>query len=314
MQIQELITIKEVLLLIAGSVLGYLASYLVAKQTDKAKSLILQTTGRRIIVEAASSCPFHLTDLNGNSLENVYLINVRLWNKGSQHVLGTDISKDHPLSIILGVETQVLGEPILFRGSDQVGLKLTPKSLNVFDVSFECFNADEWCEIGIFVKDNPNVSVSASGKIFGQEHDLSLTINDGRVPIGERIITGVVVAFVMLSPLAAVYGIYWLVSDFSFITLFTAHEALPEALKNCLAIGFMVPLMALTYYGCQWLKRRANPKSYRLDEDYEPSQARNIGAMWGTALMGKNFRVSTSSLNHGEIYVPNQDSLNGEKR
>jgi hypothetical protein len=66
-------------------------------------------------------------------------------------------------------------------------------------------------------------------------------------------------------------------------------------------------MMAAIHYLTNWLKRKRNPKTYPLDQDYKPSEAQNIGAMWGTALSGKRYRVSSSIHSRGKIVVPNQD-------
>src|SRR6266446_5596592 len=190
----DLLTIKDAVLLGIGGVLGYAANMLVAKQTAKKKNLILETTGRRIIVEAADACPFYLLDKQRNQLSNVYLINVRLWNKGSEHVLRSDISKESPLRVNLLDEAQVLGEPIIFRGSSDIGLQITEKSKNTYEITFECVNPSEWAELGFFVKDNPRIRLSASGRIFGQKSDFMFHMDDGRASVGGRLTAFVAVS------------------------------------------------------------------------------------------------------------------------
>lgn len=302
----ELISLKDAVLLVVGGGVGYLVNILVAKQTEKNRGLTLETTGRRIIVESASSCPFLINDLNGNKLDNVYLINVRLWNKGKRHVERRDISTEHPLEINFEEDAEILGKPIIFRGSDKVGLNVHEKSANTYRLDFECVNPDEWSELGFFVKDNPNVKVSATGRVYGQNDDFSISIDDGKASWSERLTLGILLLFISLSPVALLCGVWWLLDGYSISILINDPDSIPENLKRLLSYGIIVPLLAVMGYSQVWLKKRGNPKSYPIDEDCRPDEAKNIGALWGTALSGKNYRVSDSSRNKGEIFVPNE--------
>jgi len=309
MEILGLVSLKDIILLLIGGAIGYLVNILVAKQTDKKRGLILQTTGRRIIVESASSCPFVVSDLDGNKLDNVYLINIRLWNKGKHHVERKDISADHPLEISIEESAEILGEPVIFRGSDKVGLNIHKTKDNTYRVDFECVNPEEWSELGFFVKEDPNVKVSASGRIYGQANDFNVSIDDSRTSLSERITLGIVLLVICLSPFALIWGVWWLFDEYSFAMLINDPDSIPENLQRLLAYGTIVPMLAFMGYSQIWLKRRGNPKTYPIDEDYRPNEAKNIGALWGTALSGKNYRVSNSSRNKGEIYVPNDKNI-----
>ncbi|MEZ9339490.1 hypothetical protein AB4176_16565 [Vibrio splendidus] len=306
MDITQMVTTKELIFLILGSLLGGLASWVVAKITEKKRGLVVETTGRRIIIESADNCPFKISDLNEKTLDNVYLINIRIWNKGKEHVLGNEISKDCPLTISLDEETNILGEPIIFRGSDQIGLKLDLISKNTYQLGFECVNPDEWSEIGIFVEEKSDAKVSATGRVFGQDHDFNVTVDDGRASITERLATAFMVLFVVCWPFASAYSIYWVYSDFSFHQVIDDFDSLPHLLRSLLTYAMVLPLLIIMYYVSILGKRRGNPKTYPIDEDFEPSQTQNIGAMWGTAISGKRYRVSNSSKNRGEISAQNQ--------
>ncbi|MDO6545763.1 hypothetical protein [Pseudoalteromonas carrageenovora] len=309
MEILGLVSLKDIILLLIGGVIGYLVNILVAMQMDKKRGLILQTTGRRIIVESASSCPFVVNDLDGNKLDNVYLINIRLWNKGKHHVERKDISADHPLKISFDKNAEILGEPVIFRGSDKIGLNIHKAEGNNYRVDFECVNPQEWSELGFFVKETPDVKVSASGRIYGQANDFNLSIDDSRTSLFERITLGLLLLFICLSPFALVWGVWWLIDEYSFAVLMKDPDSIPENLQRLLAYGIIVPMLAIMGYSQIWLKRRGNPKTYPIDEDYRPDEVKNIGALWGTALSGKNYRVSNSSRNQGEIYVPNDKNI-----
>lgn len=309
MDIFELISRKDIFILTIGGAIGYLVNMIVVKQTVKNKGLTLETTGRRIIVESATSCPFMIEDLDGNRLDNVYLINIRLWNKGKLHVKREDISINHPLEINFSEETKVLGEPIVFRGSDKIGINIHKKNVNIYGIDFECANPGEWSELGFFVKDNPNVSISATGRIHGQDSDFNISIDDGKVSFFERLIIIISLLTIILSPFALILGLGWLFYSYSIPALINDQNSIPESLKFLLLYGCTAPFLFFMNYGHNWLKKRGNPKSYPIDEDFHPNEANNIGALWGTALHGKNYRISDSSKNKGKILVLNDNSF-----
>lgn len=302
----DVITIKDAVLLGFGGLLGYVSSIIVAKQTAKKKNLILETVGRKIIVEAADRCPFDMLDKQGNKLSNVYLICVRLWNTGGEHVLGSDISKESPLLVKFSGDASVLGEPIIFRGGSDIGLQILEKGKDTYQVTFECVNSGEWAELGFFVKDNPRIRLSASGRIFGQESDFMFHMDDERAPIGERLASFFLVAFVFCSPIALIVGLVFLLKDHSISALWINPDSLPSFIPVCLLYGILVPLLFARFYFLNWLERRRNPKTYPLEQDYKPSEAQNIGAMWGTALSGKRYGVSSSIHSIGQIMAPDE--------
>jgi hypothetical protein len=46
MRLSGLLTLKDLVLLMIGGLIGYIANRIVAKQTEKKKDLVLQTVGR----------------------------------------------------------------------------------------------------------------------------------------------------------------------------------------------------------------------------------------------------------------------------
>lgn len=318
MNLFEVITYNDVLIAALGAVaslpVGYVAGLLVAKQTEKRKDLVLQVTGRRIIVESARSCPFVIQDTQGNELDNVYLINVRVWNRGKLHVHRADVSDQSPIAIRFEEGTKLLGNPIIFRGVDETGVSIEPLNGSSYRVDFECFNSDEWAELGFFVQDDYKANVSASGRIFGQKADFSVTMDDGKESTSGRVGAFLLVAFVLGSFPSLAVSIIWLIREYSLWSPFTEPESLPRLLGSLFAYGTLIPLLILSQQAAVWLKRRRHPKSYPIDEDYDPREVDNLGAMWGTALTGKAYRVSSSAREPGTIIIRNEGNSdsNGE--
>jgi hypothetical protein len=141
--------------------------------------------------------------------------------------LRSDISKESPLRVNLLGEAQVLGEPIIFRGSSDIGLQITEKSKNTYEITFECVNPGERAEMGFFVKDKPRIRLSASGRIFGQKSDFMFHMDDGRASVGGRLTAFVAVSLVITSPIALITGLIFLFKDYSISTLFSNPDSLP---------------------------------------------------------------------------------------
>ncbi|AOZ48872.1 hypothetical protein [Chromobacterium vaccinii] len=292
---------RDIIFLFVGALLGYLASLIVAKQTERKKELVAEVMNRGIIIEAATACPFDVLDRTGRKLSDVYFICVRIWNRGKDCVVRQDISKESPLFIKIPDEVGVLGEPVFFKDGCEIGLAVSARENNKFELDFECVNAGEWAEIGFFVEGYPKKKLSAGGRIFGQDKDFSFYIDDGVLPIGEWIGIIFLLAMLILCPISLIVGVVWLLRDYSWDTLFVNPGEVPEALKRMLAFGIVIPLMFAVYYIFKWVEKRKHPKSYPADESFEPSQAKAIGAMWGMALSRRRYSVSNSVHNSGEI-------------
>jgi hypothetical protein len=311
MGLSGLLDLKDFILLIAGAILGYIADRIVVRQTEPRKDLVLQTIGRQIIVESIDSYPFSVVDHNGSKLNNVYLINIRIWNRGTQHVLGSEISRDQPLLIHFEDGTKILGDPLVFRrrkSGDNIRLSVKEIKDGEYKLDFECLNRDEWAELGFFVKDNPFVKVTATGRIFGQESNFQVAMDDSRATLGDRVASFLLVLFVVSSPLNLAVGLFLLLQGYNPWDLIARPEAIPRYIFGLLMCGVIVPLTAGSYYFVNWLQRRRHPKTYPIGEDFQPRQLQHIGAMWGTALTGKQYGVSTSMHSIGEIIVPNEGS------
>jgi hypothetical protein len=82
-----------------GWVGSYFASLFVVRQTEKKKILVVEVLGRNIWVETTPAMPFSICDSSGATINNVYALSARVWNKGSDAIFGSDISDQHPLSI-----------------------------------------------------------------------------------------------------------------------------------------------------------------------------------------------------------------------
>lgn len=292
---------KDLILLGAGGVLGYLPSLLVAKQTEKKKNLILEVVGREIVVERTPDCPFSITASSGEQLDSVYFFVTRVWNKGSEVVRGDEISQAAPLTIEIGDSVRLLGEPQVIKPHAEMEFCITEVTKNKFTISFDCLNQDEWVQIGFFVTGDPRAPIKGSGRVFGQHLEFDITTDDSKAHWGERLMSLLAFLLVVTSPITLGSAIWWAYKDYQLIDLVSNQENLPRLLQIMFAQGIFVPVLSALYFGSLWLKRKANPKGYPIREDFEPSQWQSLRAFLLTALTGKRYQVSTSVYDYGEI-------------
>lgn len=191
---------KDLVLLGAGVVLGYLANLIVAKQTEKRKNLVLEVVGREIVVERTPGCPFSITSESGETLNNIYFLVTRVWNKGTDAVRGDEVSPTTPLSIEIAPSARLLGEPQIMKPHDDMEFFVTAIETNKFAVTFDCLNSDEWVQVGFFVTGDPRSPIKGSGRVFGQHAQFDVSTDDSRAPWSERLNSLLAFLVIILSP------------------------------------------------------------------------------------------------------------------
>jgi hypothetical protein len=296
-----LIDMKDLILLVAGVVLGYLANLVVAKQTEKRKNLVLQVVSREIVVERTSDCPFSIASESGEALDNIYFFVTRVWNRGTDAVRGDEVSLAAPLGIEIAASAQLLGEPKIMKPHDDMEFSVAIVETNKYAVTFDCLNPDEWVQVGFFVTGDPRAPIKGSGRVFGQYAEFDVSTDDSRAPWSERLNSLIAFLLVVLSPLSLCVAIWWAYTDYHVLDLVADYEKLPRLLQALFALGVFVPFLAAMYFGSIWLKRRANPKGYPIREDFEPSQWQALRAFLLTAITGKRYQVSMSVYDYGEL-------------
>lgn len=303
---------KEMILLSAGGVFGYLASLLVAKQTERNKNLVLEVVGREIVAEKVESCPFSIVTANGEQIDNVYLIVARVWNKGGIQVQGNEISPNAPLNIVISKSAKVLGDPVVIKPHREMEFNINEIEPNKYEISFDCLNPDEWVQVGFFITGDPRTPIKGTGRIFGQHVQFDITTDDSRATWYERITSLLAFLLIVSSPFSLAGAVWWAYTDYQLTDLVRNQEKLPELLKGMFAQGILVPMLAAFYFGSIWIKRKVNPKSYPIREDFQPTQWQSLKAFLLTAITGKSYQVSNSAYDYGEI-KPKANSHNNQE-
>lgn len=304
----SLLNTKDLILLGLGGVLGYFLSLIAAKQTEKKKDLVLEVLGRQIVAEATEYCPFRIVDLSGEPLDNVYFIVVRVWNRGRESVRGDEISPNAPITIDLGEDIKVIGPPRVTKPHQAMDFSIEPVGRNKYQIVFDCLNQDEWVQIGFYTDGNPRAAIKGTGRVFGQYSDFSLTTDDSRATVYERLTAIIAFLLIVSSPVCLILSSWWIYEDYTFSEVVFHTEKLPKVLSAMMCLGIFIPVISGFYFFSLWLKRKRNPKGYPIREDFEPTQSQSLKAFYLTALHGKRYEVSTSVHDYGEITVRSASS------
>jgi hypothetical protein len=306
----SLLEAKDLILLVMGALLGYLLSFIAAKQMEKKKDLVLEVLGRHIVAERTDACPFLITDQAGTKLDNVYFFVIRVWNRGRDAVRGDEISPTAPLSIEMSEEATVIGEPQIMKPHPEMEFSITSLNQNKYRIAFDCLNHDEWVQIGFYMTGNPRASIRGAGRVFGQRSEFDVTTDDSRTSWFERFANILMVVLVVSSPFALPGALWWAHTEYTISDLLFNPEKLPKLLMMIFCLGTIVPTITVYYFSTLWIKRKSNPKGYPIREDFEPTQRESLRAFYLTALRGKRYEVSTSVHDYGEIKTRSMESNN----
>lgn len=99
--------------------------------------------GRERCFEITPEMPFVIKDSSGAELPNAYMFITRIWNKGTEAVLGHELSDDHPLSILIEESARVLAAPVIVKPSRMMKFDVTATAPNNFRCVFDCLNPGE---------------------------------------------------------------------------------------------------------------------------------------------------------------------------
>jgi hypothetical protein len=248
--------------------------------------------------------PFSVKDSSGADIGNVYVLATRVWNKGTDSILGSDMSKQHPLIISIERSTRVLGKPIVRKPNPMMVFKVDEAAPNKFKCTFDCLNPGEWVTVNFFTTGEPRPAILASGRVHGQNAQFDVKTDDTKASWSERVASLILVLVVVFSPVALLVALFWAHQSYTLAALFTEHTKLPTLLTALFSWGVVIPMFYLSYFGLNWFERRRNPKGYPIRADL-PGDNTPLRVFLLTAIKGVRYRYSRSLHNFGEL-VPSE--------
>lgn len=275
-----------------------------------------EVTGRQIIVETFPEMPFALTDKSGSAIANVYVIAVRFWNQGKRPLLPEHVSPDAPLRIRFHTDVRIL-EASTSRAEELMQVSLTTIATGLYEVSFDCLNADEWFEVCFFATGRARSPIEISGRLFGQKKQFSVTNKENDAGWSERLAAFTVVAMVVGGLVAMVVSTIIISLNYNWVEFLTANFKRPETIypwwvEVSFVWGMCICTMIALVLGNGKIQRRKHPTDYPDPTDIQPSERQNLKAVMTTAFQGKRRVVSASLYDYGEIVSPTSEGLSAK--
>lgn len=285
---------------LTGFALGVLASYIVARTTRATRRLVFDRIQRHPVFVDFGESSFRLTYQN-EPIESLHLLTLRVWNRGTEHVRGSDISKISPLLIRFDSFATVLGEPRMRTPWPDAGLRVVQPAKNEFHLDFEIMNPGEWAELVFYYSGDLNASVTVTGRIAGQKEDVSIVGRERIAPPLERLTTLTALVLITGAPIVLVVSIlYGLYANIPLARLLFEVDTLPEPLRSALGFGLLGSAIMLIYSVQRGFRRATNPRGYRFPDEYGPSNFEVYKAWWKTVLTGKRYRTQQDVLDDRE--------------
>lgn len=283
-------------------VIGYIASYLVVQQTKKEKNVKFEIVTRAIIFENFSNGELEL-HYEKENVPNLYMLVVRLWNRGREHVLGRDISPNGIPTVSIDERSRFLGKPRVKQSNEAIGAKSSLLEDQKCIVSFDCLNHDEWIEMVFFYSGHPHSKVTTSARIYGQNSPAASNGERENVGFLNRVLYLMVLLLIVLSPICFVILLFTLPFLYLFSMLdllFTSEGETHLWFDFMLILGTFVPSLWLFNKIKVFFKRRKNPKGYVIEEDTRPAFWEGLKPAWKMVLTGKAYYPSNSIYSFGE--------------
>jgi hypothetical protein len=266
-----------------------------------AKRLEASILGRGIVAEVPFDAPCVLLDREANELRNgVYVLVVRLWNRGAQPVHAADFASSAPLRIQLDSSVRTLAASAVSAVEGfEVDARLDVNGSVLVD--HEGFGPGDDAVISVYYTGaDLQAPVNVQGRIVGQTTPLDCTHNEGRASSGERLAAAAVLTLLLNALPGFFIGGFLIWRDYGLLALWSSPERLPWYLIAPFSLGTFVLSLAVFVQLQRWFERRQHPKGYPLDVDIEPPFIENVKGLVMMALTGRRFRISNSFFSAGQ--------------
>jgi hypothetical protein len=298
---------------IAAASLKALYAWIGSKFKRENFHLRAEVIGRQIVVETFREMPFALTDKAGEPIENVYVIAVRFWNQGKRPLLAENVSPDAPLRIRFEQDVKIL-EASAARSEELMQVSLTNIESGLYEVSFDCLNADEWIELCFFATGNARSPIDISGRLFGQKKAFSVTNKENDAGWPERVGAFFVAAMVLGGVVAMIVASTVITLRYNWMEFLSANFDRPVTIypwwvETSFVWGACIFMVIGMIWGHEKVQRRKHPADYPDASHRRPTERQNLKAALTTALRGKKRVVSASLYDYGQIVSPASESL-----
>lgn len=295
---------------VASFVIGYLSSWLVARQTRLTKALRLEVMGREMIFENFEGDRFDLR-YEGQPVQNLYGLVVRLWNRGRDRIISSDISKRDPVMIVMDQSAKILGTPSVYMANEGIDFNVIKVKDNAYRFEFDCLNASESVVVEFKYTGNPRAVVKRVGRVFGQDQSITSGVGEARTtPAGRfgALIAALFITFLYASPLVA---IVWILV-WSFLRGWTLPHVQdwPQPLLLFTTFGASMIILYVTFFTAKLIKKYRSPKGFLDGQSHSYSNLDSFKAIWSTVLTGRKYMASTSVYDYGQLITfEDEDSL-----
>lgn len=303
------LSLKDIFLLVIAAIIGGFISYFITKNVKNKKSISFKMIQRYIVFELGGlDFPFEVIDKStSKKLDALYCLTVRLWNNGTEPIKKEDFSTKDPLRIKLEDDVEVIGNPIVrYANNSSIEFSLKESSQkNEFLIDFDYLNPKEWIICEFYVVNNPNSAVSLNGRVCGLDTNSNSNLDDSKIGLLERIGAICMLLFIIACPISICMLLYFNFQEPNLNVWSFMDENNPEYISRYQGFAATPLLFIILFYIRKCIKKIGNPKDFPEDNEYTESQFRNFLVISKMALTGKNYRISNSINNFGEITITN---------
>lgn len=280
-----------------------LFSTVLRRKKEPYKYLEVSVLGRGIVAEIPEYLPFKLVDLQGQPItDGVYIAVIRLWNRGTLPILPSDIPASAPLLVTLGDEGYLLGANG-FSTVDGLSIELQQNKNGTLEITIEGLNPGDDIHIPMYyTSKNPYLSITASGRILGQQLPIDLTGREGLASTTERLAAGTIILLTAGTFPAVILPSYLIWKEHG-LNGFLEIQEISHWLTTPLSLGLTMLSIFLVGWIATKLERRKHPESFPLRSDLEPTLRESLKGLWLMLITGRRYRISSSIFTLGEPVI-----------
>lgn len=278
---------------IGGGILRVVAAIFGKTPSVPEKYLQGRIMSRGIVAELPVDFLFKIVDPLGRTHRGVYLLNVLIWNKGSQGISPSDFLDNAPLRLAIDNDSYIIMADVL-SNDDQLACSVSKSDEQNIDIYFDCINPGDYLNIILFYGGKPMAYVEILGRIRGQAASIDHHANEVKARISERFAYFFVLLFILNVPVGLPISSWLIYRDYGFEKFLHLQPDIPMTILMPFGMGINILIIFVLSRIGAWWERRKYPPGYPLSSDFEPPLIENIKGMILTVFTGRKQRLSTS--------------------